>query len=171
MGFSYFKLFEILILFKLEWKIRVNFIGSYQAKDTDFCDSLIKYFDESSLIGRGTILNKEGESLVDTFVKDAITLTVDFNANKDDIIEYYLRMLSAGVEAYKNQYCYCDGYSPWGIVEPGVIQLYNPFSSGSISHTERLSAKPPSSNRHLVFMSYLNDVDQGGEAEFFYQKN
>lgn len=148
----------------------MNFIGRFQAKETNFCDSLIKYFNESSLIGRGTILNKAGETLVDSAVKDTTALTIDFNTDKDDAIEYYLRILAASIEAYKKEYSYCDGYSAWGIVEQGVIQLYNPFSKGFIYHTERFSAKPPSSNRHLVFMTYLNDVDQGGETEFFYQK-
>lgn len=148
----------------------MNFIGHYQAKETGFCDALIKYFDESSLIGRGTILNREGTTLVDVSVKDALSLTIDLNNNKEKAIENYLRILMACTEAYKKEYSYCDGYSAWGLVEPGVLQRYNPFSNGFIYHTERFSAKPPSSNRHLVFMTYLNDVTDGGETEFFYQK-
>lgn len=154
---------------KLEYG-KMNFIGRYLAKDTDFCDLLIKHFDESNLIARGTILNKEGVTLVDSSVKDTMALTVDFNDNKDEVVGYYNRILKACIEAYKNEYGYCDGYSAWGLVEPGVIQLYNPFSTGFIYHTERFSAKSPASNRHLVFMTYLNDVNQGGETEFFYQK-
>jgi len=148
----------------------MNFIGLYQAKETDFCNALIEYFDDSALTGPGTILKKDGATLVDTSVKDALTLTVDLNYNKNQTVEHYLRILSAATETYKKEYKYCDGYSAWGIVEQAVIQRYNPFSSGFIYHTERFSSKPPSSNRHLVFMTYLNDVVEGGETEFFYQK-
>jgi prolyl 4-hydroxylase len=147
----------------------MNFIGQYQAKETSFCDSLIKYFDDSALTGQGTILNKDGATLIDTSVKENLSLTLYLNI-EEKMIKDYLLMLKACTEAYKKEFSYCDKYSAWGISEPAAILKYKPFSNGFVYHTERFSSKFPAVNRHLVFMTYLNDVPIGGETEFYYQK-
>ena len=50
------------------------------------------------------------------------------------------------------------------------IQKY-PLNGGFHQwHCERSSSLHPSVSRHLVYMTYLNDVEDGGETEFFYQK-
>lgn len=147
----------------------MNFIGQYQAKETSFCDGLIKYFNNSNSTGPGTILNKDGAVLIDALVKDNMSLTLDL-ANNEKQINDYLLILKACADEYKKEFVYCDKYAPWGICEPAAILKYNAFSNGFIYHTERFSSKLPSVNRHLVFMTYLNDVPVGGETEFFYQK-
>ena len=47
------------------------------------------------------------------------------------------------------------------------IQKYKPSQAYHSWHTERGGKK--TSNRHLVFMTYLNDVKKGGETEWYYQ--
>lgn len=147
----------------------MNFIGQYQAKETGFCDELVRYFDNSDLTGPGTILNKDGVTLIDASVKENLSLTIDLN-DQGKMIKDYLLILKACIEVYKKEYIYCDKYSAWGITESAAILKYKPFSKGFIYHTERFSSKFPATNRHLVFMTYLNDVPIGGETEFYYQK-
>lgn len=147
----------------------MNFIGKYQARDTNFCDALISFYEESSFSGPATILSIAGETVIDTSVKDADTLTIDlFDDQK--VIKDYLKILISCTEAYKNEYIYCDKYAKWGISEKAVIQKYSENSKGFIYHTERFTSKLPAVNRHLVFMTYLNEVSEGGETEFYYQK-
>jgi hypothetical protein len=49
-----------------------------------------------------------------------------------------------------------------------AIQHYKPNEGFYVWHTERTGAERVAS-RHLVFMTYLNDVDNGG-TEFHHQK-
>lgn len=49
------------------------------------------------------------------------------------------------------------------------IQRYSPNHHYSAWHCEN-NGESPFSNRHLAFMTYLNDVEIGGETEFLYQK-
>ena len=58
----------------------------------------------------------------------------------------------------------------WNIAEPFNIQKYNPHEGFLNFHYEKNSGHGPGSLRHLVFMTYLNDLKKGGETEFFYQK-
>ena len=63
-----------------------------------------------------------------------------------------------------------DNYAPWGIKEGFNIQHYKPNEGYFSWHTERTSTISENCNRHLVFMAYLNDVDNQGETEFYHQK-
>jgi len=49
------------------------------------------------------------------------------------------------------------------------IQKYNPNEAFFQWHMERASYKDLNSYRHLVFMTYLNDVTDGGQTEWFHQ--
>ncbi len=54
-----------------------------------------------------------------------------------------------------------------GSEEGGIDVLRNKIKNW---HTERCSHKGDLSTRHLVFMTYLNDVTDKGETEFMHQK-
>ena len=60
---------------------------------------------------------------------------------------------------------------PVSVYEHFNIQYYRPNQGAFHAwHCERLGAEAPASWRHLVWMTYLNDVEEGGETEFLYQK-
>ena len=141
------------------------FIKSYKIK-TKVCDDLIKCFDENEnfhqegIVG-GNIVNKE--------IKDSIDLEV-FNLNDNINITNYYTELDKCIKKYKNKYEFCDkDQSPWSIIQSPVIQKYNPKGGFKKWHYEN-NGYPQSIKRHLVFMTFLNDVKDGGETEFFYQK-
>ena len=67
-------------------------------------------------------------------------------------------------------YPYVNEYSEWGIIEKINIQKYEPKQGYFGWHTERARPVAPESSRHMVFMTYLNDVSDGGETEFYHQK-
>ena len=60
----------------------------------------------------------------------------------------------------------CDKLTPFSIHEPVNIQHYLPGGGFKIWHFE--SSSPFTMPRKLVFMTYLNDVPNGG-TEFKYQ--
>jgi hypothetical protein len=50
-----------------------------------------------------------------------------------------------------------------------TYRYYPPSGGYKTYHTERTGRGEPEGSRHLVFMTYLNDVDDGGGTEFYHQ--
>ena len=110
----------------------------------------------------------DGELIIDKSVKSSTDVAIP-SWLQDPTISNYYKELNKVCEKYKKKYKYCDeNQSRWGLVEDWNIQKYNPTEGYFRKHYEQGGGK--SVNRHLVFMTYLNDVDDGGETEFFYQK-
>lgn len=137
-----------------------NFIMGWRFEDTSFCDAVIAYYD-SQTPRRGTT-NYE----VNLDAKDSFDVMLD-----DEIIaNLYFERLKQCIESYKEKYPFCDFYSPWGIIEKVNIQKYLPCGGFHAWHCERSGFNNETNARHLVFMTYLNDVTDAGETEFFHQK-
>jgi hypothetical protein len=138
-----------------------NFIMAWRFEDTAFCDDLIAYYNSKPPI-RGQI--KTGE--VNLAHKDSFDVWV-----KDDInaVEYF-KKLQACVDEYTKKYNFCNAFQPFTIVESFNIQKYLPEGGFHVWHCERSGANSMTNSRHMVFMTYLNDVTDGGETEFFHQK-
>jgi hypothetical protein len=82
----------------------------------------------------------------------------------------YAQNLQSCVDKYIQKYPWCNKYASWNIIEPINIQYYSPNGGYHIWHTERTTSASPISGRHLVFMTYLNDVTDSGETEFLHQQ-
>ena len=136
------------------------FIAGWYLDDTSICDEIIEFHKQSDNKYDG--VSSKG---VDKTVKDSKDVNlVGGLANK------YGMQLQKVVDKYVEKYQYCDNFSPWRITSYMVAQHYTPGGGYHAWHCERSTCKEPSQNRHLVFMTYLNDVDDAGETEFFYQK-
>ena len=153
-----------------------NFIaGGYI--DKTVCDNLISYFEkckykEEGKVGSSNSLDsKAPPPLSDDIVpnvKKSTDLGIQF-INKDKEPNDYIDELNKVLELYKLKYKYCnEGQGRWTLVENWNIQRYMPGEGFYGFHTERIGMD--TSDRHLVFMTYLNDVNDGGETEFYHQK-
>jgi hypothetical protein len=145
-----------------------NFIDGWFIKDLSICDRIIKSFNESDDKGEG-LVNMGGISQVNKSLKTSTEVCLSEIKDQDLIAEYH-KELQAVLENYIDKYKYCNYYAPFAIVADVNIQHYKPNEGFYGWHTERLSANYPSSTRHLVFMTYLNDVEDGGETEFYHQE-
>jgi len=85
-------------------------------------------------------------------------------------ISAYMQELRSVVDAYVAKYEWATFGSPWTATEMVNIQHYAPHEGFHSWHCERSSAKPVYASRHLVFMTYLNTVEDQGETEWWYQK-
>lgn len=94
------------------------------------------------------------------------------NKNISDTIVYkYLEELEKCTKAYKKEYPWCHiKNSNWKTTLPFNIQKYNPNDYYSSAHIEEHGPTKNKLLRHLTFMTYLNDVKEGGETEFISQK-
>jgi hypothetical protein len=146
-----------------------NFILQEYLQDLSICDDLIKIHKLSKNKTSGSVgLNKR---IVDPSKK--LSTDVGFNPNEilqNITLKKYFDELHNIANLYIEKYPMCDKYSPWGIDEVFNIQHYKPNEGYFIWHTERTSSVSKNCNRHLVFMTYLNDVYNQGETEFYHQK-
>jgi hypothetical protein len=139
-----------------------NFIAGWYLSDKKLCNNLINLFEKSNNKSEGKISNK-----IDKSKKDSIDLS--FNIfSQEPLITEYIKNLYLVLEKYKKKYKYADNpQDSWGITESFNIQRYLPNQGFHSFHTERSGIA--SSLRHLTFMTYLNDVKDSGETEWFYQ--
>ena len=142
-----------------------SFIGGWILPDLTICDDLINFFENNpnSRIGE---VNYNDRSIVVKEQKDSIDLPL---TPYYSITQPYLDALQVVVEEYKKTYEWANVTSPWQ-VEAVNLQKYNPGGAYFGWHTERTGGGRVAGNRHLVFMTYLNDVTDCGETEFLHQQ-
>lgn len=134
--------------------------------DKSICDKLINLFEESKE------LHKEGSVsagiLRDVKKSTDITITLK-DLTKNKLCKSYLKNLMNVLKKYIKMFPVLNSdIDKWGITENVNIQRYFPSEGFYKFHCERSSFCAV--KRLLVFMTYLNDVKEGGETEWFYQK-
>jgi len=140
-----------------------NFIGAWYLDDTSTCDELINFWKITPNKGPG--LSDNG--IINKNTKDSIDTVLPPNA---EMSSKYVRNLQTALLEYIKKYKWCNDYCPFRIAEGINLQYYPPKGGYHLWHTERFAATYPTVTRHLVFMTYLNDVTDQGETEFFHQK-
>lgn len=143
----------------------MNFIEEYFISDISLCDELINYHKNSNKKVKGRISSKDGLGKVDITRKDS----TDVHFESEELKIKFSKVLQESLEQYMSKYKFCNNFSAFGVAEGINIQHYLPNQGYHEWHCERTSAKFPNTTRHLVFMLYLNDVNNGGETEFYYQ--
>jgi hypothetical protein len=138
-------------------------------KDISVCDDLIKFFHESRFSsmnrGPGTVYGSRGK-----VGKKSTDLSVFPSEQRQfPIIMRYLNQLISCADQYIAKFPWCNEYAPWGLTEGINIQWYKPGEGYYDWHTERCDANSPMRDRHLVWMTYLNDVENGGGTQFYHQ--
>ena len=141
-----------------------NFIRGYYLDDESICDELIDYHKKDPQRHPGVVFNK-GQMRVVKDYKDSIDSIL-----RDPLAVKYFQNLQYCVDAYIQEYPWCARGTNWRVQETVNIQYYPPGGGYPAWHTEREQMNPPYCHRHLVFMTYLNDVTDQGETEFFHQK-
>lgn len=138
-----------------------SFIGVWQLDPAeDFCNGIIKYFETSKEIPK---------QRADDDVKNMYQMYVYDTTNA------YVKFLNEKILPTLYQE-YCEKYEKLPMVREVnssvvKIQRYDaPDDAYKQWHCERTNLDPMNITRHLVWMIYLNDIDEGGETEFYYQK-
>jgi prolyl 4-hydroxylase len=143
-----------------------SFIGAWYLSNLNVCDELIAYFRQSK-VEPGQIGH---ERRVVPEIKDSLDLISEGQDLARPVFKKYLYGLHEITRKYIEKYEAAGSVNAWGIREPINIQYYKPNGGYKVWHTERIGKLAPAINRHLVFMTYLNDVFDEGGTEFYYQK-
>jgi hypothetical protein len=142
-----------------------SFVAGWYFENINLCDKIIEFFKMHPDKKFGKVGHDKQYG-----VNQKVKTSIECGFGESDLRFEYYQELQKICELYIEKYPYCNSYSPWKIVEDVNIQFY-PLGGGFHSwHTERYTSAPPNSARHLVFMTYLNTITDGGETEFFHQK-
>lgn len=139
-----------------------NFIGGWFIDDLSLCDDLIQYHKSNPNKFDGL----SGKGVSDKQYKDSVDAVID----DEGLRTRYLNSMFSVCKQYIEKYSFCNYYSEFGVNKTPTIQYYKPTAGFHAWHCEKSRAEPIIAARHLVYMTYLNDVDDGGETEFYYQK-
>lgn len=149
----------------------INFIRGYYLEDTSVCDKLIKYFkDHPEKHVPGETGNPEGTGpIVNKELKDSTDIHFKTDDTQEVWLEYQAELVKC-MDQYKKDLPRCESTAKWGVVEWTNLQYYAPGGGYKSWHSERVCHNGFIGSRHLVFMTYLNDVTDQGETEFEHQQ-
>jgi len=137
--------------------------------DPSICDELISFFNSQDT-EHGKSIDKYGNTIIDKSNKDCLELILPEPKNSN-LSSKYIEALQLVLEEYKEKFPFCNNFGAYSILCPPQLQKYLPNGGFHKWHSERTSGSPQFvATRHLVFMTYLNDVDDKGETEFYHQQ-
>lgn len=149
----------------------MQFIGDYTI-DGAICDRLIalhRACDQKGLVRRGAI-GRGGEAVVSLHKKDSFDVTVSMIPDAlfaEFGVPAYYAALQRCLEQYLAAHPILAKVGRFGVTESPTIQHYRPGGGFKMEHFERTGFA--TTTRMLVWMTFLNDVDDGGGTRFVYQ--
>jgi len=136
-----------------------NFIAGFYT-DSDVIDTIQDFFD--------SVHPWPGEQSMDGNVDETVKKSLDRTLYGFLKGSYTNEVLYPALQEYLKLYEWANKTFIFDVIEEINVQKYNPGGGFYKYHFER--SAPLLSYRHLVFMTYLNDVNDGGETEWFYQQ-
>ncbi len=143
-----------------------HFIGSWFIEPLSLCDGLIKFFETRQ--GYQTPGQTEGGLNAES--KNSTDLTIrprELELPEHKPIRDYIDTLYACYEDYLEQWPFLKSIMPRAEISSFNIQRYHPGGHFLAVHSERTNIG--TSHRVLAWMTYLNDVDDGGATHFVHQ--
>ena len=148
-----------------------NFIHEDYIADVNICDGLIKWYHRNKKYHyKGVLGSESGGKEIDITRKHS----TDFSFENEKtatvgVVDAYNKELQIILNRYLDIYSFANKVDPFKIIERVNIQHYKPTEGYRTFHCER-GSKTRYLMRYLVFQTYLNTVEDGGETEFFYQQ-
>lgn len=149
-----------------------DFIRTYVLEDQTVCDEILEYFfkNKDQATPGGFLKDANLDAVHDPEVKDCTEIALTFNKPEDvPILNRYFDELDKCLAEYCKEFEWAANCNPFQCIEPVSVQRYLPGQGYKAWHCERGSPTYPFSARHLVFMTYLNDVFDEGGTEWIYQ--
>ena len=142
-----------------------NFIGSYNIENDSLCEKIVSFFEENKdLQSQGAV----GDG-IDEKIKKSPDITIYPNNLKEEkffLFKDYLNSLNKCYQDYRETYPFLKKFITKVDLGYFNIRKYLPGGHFAELHSERTSLQ----NLHRLFawMTYLNDVDDGGTTDFDY---
>ena len=146
-------------------KERPHFIGSWNIKNDNLCKEIISFFEENKILQKTGAMSSGRD-----FTKKK---TTDINVKPSDLKDDKYKCFNNYIdELYK---CFIDYQHQWPFMKSLIkdvdigsfnIQKYAKGDHFSLIHTERSNLQ--NSNRLFAWMTYLNNVEDGGATNFLH---
>ena len=142
---------------------QINFIGIWNLENNELCKNIINFFE--------TNIDLQKDGTTGDGKKTELKKTTDINIHPNNLKEEKFLHIKEYIKALHN--CYLDYQEQWPFLKDKIntvdiptfnIQRYNPGDHFSHVHTERSSLN--SLHRVFAWMTYLNNVDDGGNTHF-----
>lgn len=143
----------------------MHFIYEDYLEDITLCDDIVSAFNTAVAAGGRCAQGTVGAGVVDLSIKRSTDMVLP-----PEIAPAYHEELQKLANKYIAKFPAVNEFAPWGFAEGMNVQHYAPNEGYYAWHTERSNATYPICTRMLVFLTYLNDVNDGGGTEFLHQK-
>ena len=142
-----------------------SFIGGWFIDDK-ICNNLISFYKQNNKESAEGPVFINNKITVDKSIKESNDLVLSSDYFEYPVNEYRISLQKC-LGKYINKYKYVNSHDKFNVEHSYAIQYYPPKGGYKKWHFE--NATKQTSTRVLVFMTYLNDVENAG-TEFFYQK-
>ena len=147
---------------------QLNFIGAWNIENNNLCNEIIDFFEKNQNLQKkgGTSdasNNKKVKSTTDITIRP-----IDLKDKNFNVFNNYMKELHNCYVDYQKQWPFLKSMVNDIQIPPFNIQKYNPGDHFSTVHSERTSLN--TLHRLFAFMTYLNDVEDGGETHFIHYK-
>ena len=142
-----------------------SFIGLWNIEDNKLCKELINFFEDNEDLH---VIGATSCGL-DYSVKKTIDITINPKSLKEpkyQVFNKYFEKLNECFEDYKDQYSFLKVMAQKVHIGHFNIQKYLKGDHFSSIHSERTNLS--SIHRLFAWMTYLNDVEDGGTTDFKY---
>ena len=142
---------------------QTNFIGCWNLENNKLCSEIIKFFEDNKKLQKQGI-TAQGKNL-------KLKKTTDITINPNDLKNPKFRILEKYIDELHK--CYMDYQKQWPFLKTMLKKIDIPafniqkYSSGdhfAHLHSERTSLS--TLHRLFAWMTYLNDVEDGGKTNF-----
>ena len=140
-----------------------HFIGAWNLEDDDLCKEIITFFEENKNLQRDGV-SGSGKNLEIKKTTDIVVNANDLKNEKFKCLNKYINNLFESFKDYQNQWPFLKTLFKELHIGKFNIQKYSPGGHFAKVHTERSSIS--SSHRLFAWMTYLNNVEDGGTTHF-----
>ena len=140
-----------------------HFIGAWNIENDDLCREIINFFEENKNLQRDGVTGS-GKNQEIKKTTDIVVNPNDLKYPKFNCLNKYIQHLYKNFKDYQNQWPFLKNLVKEMHIGKFNIQRYTPGGHFAKVHTERSSIA--SSHRLFAWMTYLNNVDDGGTTHF-----
>ena len=142
---------------------QTHFIGCWNLENNKLCGEIINFFENNKSLQRPGI-SALGKNLN---IKKTTDITIepdDLKKPKFEILKQYINELHKCFLNYQNEWPFLKSILKTVLIPGFNIQKYSRGDHFATLHSERTSLE--SLHRLFAWMTYLNDVDDGGQTNF-----
>ena len=147
---------------------RTDFI--YKEKiNEDVVNGILDFYNTQTIFEKwpGETIDDNGGGMVDPSIKDSMDNPV-FIGITDTRVRDFTGEVNRVMNNYVDRFPLCAKTNVFKMEEFFNLQYYKPGGGYHMWHCERQSSSRSNTYRHMVWMTYLNDVPDGG-TEWFHQ--